>query len=175
METAQDARVGLDAVGTVEDLEMWAQDLYDSGLLDESEQVMTDDPDYGPLAPWHYPDDADVLKDDGENVIVYWQDSEGEHQYAQWDNSKRQWLRKDPLTTTVPLPVAVVTIKDNRMEHVCYLPDYYGSIWSALYAVQSERYEVPTMALLYGKTVTTDTYEPARGYVHVVVVEEVPE
>ena len=82
--TAQQFRDRLADVRTLDDLRTWAADLYDSGLLDESEQ-------HGDLAPWAVPDEADVIADTLEDVYIRLPSGE----MARWCNRDRAWEEVD--------------------------------------------------------------------------------
>lgn len=87
MQVESTHRSRLDAVQTLVDLRAYAEALYASGDLDESEQMTTSDPDYGWLAPWSVPQSAEVLDDSGEDVTVRLPSGE----LARWRNSRREW------------------------------------------------------------------------------------
>ena len=73
-------RSRLASIESLDELQAWAADLYDSGLLDESEQ-------YGDLAPWAVPDRARVIADTGEDVYIRLRSGE----LARWHNRDRAW------------------------------------------------------------------------------------
>ena len=76
----------LDRCRTLEDLQDYAEWLYASDALDESEQTTTIG-HRGPLAPWSVPQDAEVLDDRGDDVIVLLPSGE----VARWRNTERRW------------------------------------------------------------------------------------
>lgn len=76
----QKFRNRLGDIYTLEELKAWATDLYDSGLLDESEQ-------HGDLAPWAVPDGADVIADTLEDIYIRLPSGE----LARWHNQDRAW------------------------------------------------------------------------------------
>jgi len=81
----------LEEVKTLEDLQEWSEALCASGLLDESEQTSDWGP-RGPMAPWDYPSDAEVIWDNCEDHIVRLPSGE----LARWTNSERAWSEAQP-------------------------------------------------------------------------------
>ncbi|MGE0493304.1 MAG: hypothetical protein AB7S38_29115 [Vulcanimicrobiota bacterium] len=81
----------LEEVSTVAELQKWSEELYASDLLDESEQTNQWGP-RGPMAPWEHPSDAELVWDNGEDVIVLL--SSGE--LARWRNDERAWSEAQP-------------------------------------------------------------------------------
>jgi len=74
---------------SADDMQKYAQWLYTSGALDESEQVFSVT---GPLAPWSLPDAAEEFWTDGADMLVMFPDcSTHGLNWAYWDNSNRSW------------------------------------------------------------------------------------
>lgn len=69
----------LEACETVEQLRAYAEALYASGELDESEQM--------PAAPWEFPATAEELWSNGEDLLVRLRSGE----VAYWSNTDREW------------------------------------------------------------------------------------
>lgn len=74
----------LNAVRDLAGLQQFADDLYRSGLLDDSDRDIVDGPE-GPLAPWSH--NGDIVWTDSANVLVRTKSGE----LALWDHSKKSW------------------------------------------------------------------------------------
>ncbi len=90
MKTYQDICDRLDACTTAKDLALYAGDLYACGLLDESEQT-TMIGKRGPLAPWLWPEGAELLSDNGEDFVVRLASGN----LARWINRDREWSQPE--------------------------------------------------------------------------------
>ena len=77
----------LQTVEYLSELQQWSRELYESGLLDESEQCWGP---YGPMAPWAFPLDAIPVDgtDNGEDFTVMLISGE----QVRWINSLREWI-----------------------------------------------------------------------------------
>ena len=106
----------LDRVETPEQLQSYAEWLYESGALDESEQT-TVIGKRGPLAPWSLPASADVLHDSDGDMIARLASGE----MVQWVNMEREWDAAD-VHDLSQIPIGRIEIYEDNAGGVWVVP-----------------------------------------------------